>query len=109
LIQSSPTYRSYGTIFAELIFGLANSSEPTRFPAFEKHFLALFSARMDRTKSGDGHKTIRDLDPHVTNKRPRGDEVKEIIGSDVEIEFLEDKENRWEKIFELLGGEINSQ
>ena len=64
---------------------------------------------MDRTKSGDGHKTTRHLDPHVTNKRPRGDEVKEIIGSDVEIEFLEDKENRWDKIFELLESENNAQ
>ena len=64
---------------------------------------------MDRTKSGDGHKTICDTYSHVTNKRPRGDEVKEIIGSDVEIEFLEDKENHWDKIFELLESENNAQ
>jgi len=64
---------------------------------------------MDRTKSGDGHKTICDIYSHVTNKQPRGDEVKEIIGSDVEIEFLEDKENRWDKIFELLESENNAQ
>jgi hypothetical protein len=64
---------------------------------------------MDRTKSGNGHKTIRDLYTHVTNERSRGDEVKEIIGSEVEIEFLEDKENRWDKIFELLESETNAQ
>ena len=33
----------------------------------------------------------------------------QVNGLDVELEFVEDKENRWNKIFELLEGEDYAQ
>ena len=85
-----------------------NCPKPADFPAFEKLIFALISARMDHpTSENRQHGTTFDqqLDDPTTQTSRLG----EMNGFDIELEFLEDKENRWNKIFELLEGEDYAQ
>jgi hypothetical protein len=74
----------------------------------EKFFLALISAHMDRPISeNQQHGNI--LHHQLDDVAAKTSHLGHVSGLDIELEFLEDKENRWDKIFELLEGEHHKQ
>jgi hypothetical protein len=48
-------------------------------------------------------------DHHLDDAPAKTSRLGQVNGFDVELEFDEDKENRWAKIFELLEGEDYAQ
>jgi len=68
------------------------------------HLSVLYSVGMDQPKSSD-----KEVVRGIFNDANAGFHLGELNNLDVELEFLEDKENRWGKIFELLEGEDHKQ
>ena len=63
---------------------------------------------MDRPISENQQHRIA-LDHKLDDAAAKTSRLAQVNGLDVELEFLEDKENRWDKIFELLEGEDYAQ
>jgi hypothetical protein len=65
---------------------------------------------MNNKKSGrDPEMTTRGLYTHLSDEQSKKNQFGQAARPNAEIEFLEDKEHRWDRIFELLESEINSQ
>jgi len=63
---------------------------------------------MDRPISeNQQHRIARDH--QLDDAAAKTSRLTQVNGLDVELEFVEDKENRWNKIFELLEGEDYAQ
>jgi hypothetical protein len=63
---------------------------------------------MDHPKSeNQQHRIARDH--QLDDAAAKTSRLAQVNGLDVELEFVEDKENRWNKIFELLAGEDYAQ
>ena len=63
---------------------------------------------MDRPISeNQQHRITRDH--QLDDAAAKTSRLTQVNGLDVELEFVEDKENRWNKIFELLEGEDYAQ
>jgi hypothetical protein len=63
---------------------------------------------MDRPISENQHHPIA-CDHQLDDAAAKTSRLAQVNGLDVELEFVEDKENRWNKIFELLEGEDYAQ
>ena len=63
----------------------------------------------NKTSDRDREITVRGLYLHLTDEGSKKEQLEQTVCPDAEIEFLEDKEHRWDRIFELLESEINSQ
>lgn len=63
---------------------------------------------MDRPISEDQQHGIA-RDHQLDDAAAKTNRLAQVNGLDVELEFVEDKENRWNKIFELLEGEDYAQ
>jgi len=85
-------YKSHVPVSADQ-FGLGNCPKPAEFPAFEKLFFALISARMDRAISENQQHGIA-RDHQLDDAAAKTSRLGQVNGLDVELEFVEDKENR---------------
>jgi hypothetical protein len=63
----------------------------------------------NKTSDRDREITVRGLYLHLTDEGSQKDQLDQTVYPDAQVKFLEDKEHRWDRIFELLESEINSQ
>jgi hypothetical protein len=63
---------------------------------------------MDRPIS-ENQQPATTLDHQLDEAAVKRSRLGQVNGFDIDLEFLEDKENRWDKIFELLEGEDHTQ
>ena len=63
----------------------------------------------NKTSGRDREITVRGLYLHLNDEKSKTKQLDQTICPDAQVKFLEDKEHRCDRIFELLESEINSQ